>query len=200
MSHPPLPPAPPQAPPRPPSWFPDPLDDSLLRYWDGYRWTFHTAARPVPAPSAPPPQQQAVQPSPVPAMRRDIVVALQNVRGVLVGSMKEVNLLPGYLRPEEQVLALTAAQGEGQGVLACTNRRLLFLFVGVVRRQFLEVDWNQTKHIFYSQATKTFSVYTTKFTKRAIPAFTVRVNNLNDANTIAHAAQSAAAAPRLDVV
>ncbi|EME62653.1 hypothetical protein H074_08156 [Amycolatopsis decaplanina DSM 44594] len=119
---------------------------------------------------------------------------------MLVGSMKEVNLLPGYLRPEERVLALTGAQGEGQGVLACTNRRLLFLFVGVVRRQFLEVDWNQTKHIFYSQATKTFSVYTTKYTKRAVPAFTVRVNNLNDANSIAYAAQSASAAPRLDVV
>ncbi|AGM06743.1 hypothetical protein AORI_4158 [Amycolatopsis keratiniphila] len=176
------------------------MDDALLRYWDGHRWTFHTAVRPAPAPSAVERPRQAPQPAPVPAMRPDIVAALQNVRGVLVGSMKEVNLLPGYLRPEEQVLALTAAQGEGQGVLACTNRRLLFLFVGVVRRQFLEVDWNRTKHIFYSQSTKTFSVYTTKFSKRAVPAFTVRVNNLNDANAIAHAAQSAAAAPRLDVV
>ncbi|OLZ44102.1 hypothetical protein BS329_37355 [Amycolatopsis coloradensis] len=194
MSH----PNPSQAPPRPPSWFPDPLDESLLRYWDGHRWTFYTADRPVPAPSAPP--RQAPQPSPAPAARPDIAAALRNVRGVLVGSMKEVNLLPGYLRPEEQVLALTSAQGEGQGVLACTNRRLLFLFVGVVRRQFLEVDWNQTKHIFYSRSTKTFSVYTTKFIKRAVPAFTVRVNNLDDANSIAYAAQSAAAAPRLDVV
>ncbi|MFC3452525.1 DUF2510 domain-containing protein [Amycolatopsis speibonae] len=194
MSHPTFP----QAPSRPPSWLPDPLDDSLLRYWDGHRWTFYTAACPVATPSAPEPVRQA--PRPAPAVRPDIAAALRNVRGMLAGSMKEVNLLPGYLRPEEQLLALTGAQGEGLGVLACTNRRLLFLFVGVLRRQFLEVDWNQTKHIFYSPATKTFSVYTTKYTKRAVPAFTVRVNNLDDANSIAHAAQSASAAPRLDVV
>jgi hypothetical protein len=47
-----------------------------------------------------------------------------------VGSIKEVG---GYLGPEERVVALTGAHGEGLGVLACTNQRLLFFFVGLVR-------------------------------------------------------------------
>jgi hypothetical protein len=70
-----------------------------------------------------------------PALRPDIAHAVSRVSGLLVGSMKEVNLLAGYLRPEERVLALTGAQGEGFGVLACTSQRLLFLFVGIVRKQ-----------------------------------------------------------------
>jgi hypothetical protein len=45
------------------------------------------------------------------------------VSGLLVGSMKEVTLLAGCLRPEERVLALTGAQGEGFGALACTSQR-----------------------------------------------------------------------------
>ncbi|MFD9740455.1 DUF2510 domain-containing protein [Umezawaea sp. NPDC059074] len=183
--------------PRPATWLPDPLDDGLLRYWDGHRWTFHTVARQVrvvPPPVAPTP------PPVVPTLRPDVAQALERVRGALVGSMKEVNLLGGYLGPEERVLALTGAQGEGIGVLACTDQRLLFLFVGLVRRQFLQVSWNQAKGVVYHQATRTFAVYTTKPTKRAVPAMAVRVGNLADAQAVAHAAQYASAAPRLDIV
>lgn len=198
MTYPPtMSPAPPM---RPASWLPDPLDDALVRYWDGRRWTFHTAARPSQAPAAINPQQHQSAPPPTPALRPDIAVALERVRGLLVGSMKEVNLLAGYLEPDERVLALTGAQGDGTGVLVCTNRRLLFLFVGLVRRQFLQVNWNEAKHVVYNQPTKTFAVYTTKPTRRAIPAFVVRVSNVADAQTIAYAAQTAAAAPRLDIV
>jgi len=194
---------PPAAPPaRPPAWFPDPLDDQLMRYWDGYRWTFHTAHRPPAAPTEPSPQPQPVAPQaqPEPALRPDIATALERVRGILVGSMKEVRLLADHLRPEEHVLALTGAQGEGSGVLACTNQRILFLFAGLLRKQFLQVDWNQAKAVHYNQASKTFAVYTTKPTKRAIPALAVRVHNLNDATALAHAAQAASAAPRLDII
>jgi hypothetical protein len=109
--------------------------------------------------------------------------------------MKEVNLLGSYLGPEEQVLALTGAQGEGMGVLACTNHRVLFLFVGIVRRQFLQVSWNQAKAVIYTQSTKVFAA-----TKRAIPAMAVRVGDLTDAQALARAAQVASAAPRLDVI
>ncbi|CCH34830.1 DUF2510 domain-containing protein [Actinosynnema sp. NPDC047251] len=186
-----------QSPVRPPAWLPDPLDDSLVRYWDGGRWTFHTAVRRVavaePVAAAPP--EPAVL-----ALRPDIAAALDRVRGALTGSMKEVHLLAGHLRPEERVLALTAAQGEGFGVLACTDRRLLFLFVGVLRRQFVEVDWNQAKGVFYDRASKAFTVYTTKPTKRAVPAMSVRVGRVEDAQAVAHAAQAASAAPRLDIV
>jgi hypothetical protein len=133
-------------------------------------------------------------------LRPDVAQALDRVRGALVGSMKEVNLLGGHLGAEERVLALTGAFGEGHGVLACTDQRLLFLFVGLVRKQFLQVNWNQAKGVVYDRSTKVFAVYTTKVTKRAVPAMTVRVANLADAQALAHAAQSASAAPRLDVV
>lgn len=182
----------------PAAWLTDPLDDALVRYWDGHRWTFHTAVRrvaaAVPTPPVPAP------PPPAPTLRPDVAQALERVRGVLIGSMKEVNLLGGYLRPEERVLALTGAQGEGSGVLACTNHRLLFLFVGLVRKQVLQVDWNQAKGVTYDRASKVFAVYTTKPTKRAVPAMAVRVPNLADAQAVAQAAQTASAAPRLDVL
>lgn len=190
MNHPTAPPA------RPAAWLTDPLDDALVRYWDGHRWTFHTAVRRVEVAAPPPP----VQPPPAPTLRPDVAQALERVRGVLVGSMKEVNLLGGHLHPEERVLALTGAQGEGSGVLACTNHRLLFLFVGLVRKQFLQVNWNQAKGITYDRASKVFAVYTTKPTKRAVPAMAVRVHNLADAQAVAEAARSASAAPRLDVL
>ncbi|GAB3872703.1 hypothetical protein ACFQ1S_08705 [Kibdelosporangium lantanae] len=114
--------------------------------------------------------------------------------------MKEVNLLGDYLQSEEHVLALCAAQGEGSGVLVCTNRRLVFLFVGLIRKQLLEVNWNQARNVVYNRPTRTFAVYTTKITRRAVPAMAIRVNNLADAQAIANAAQAASAAPRLDVV
>ncbi|QWF82494.1 DUF2510 domain-containing protein [Amycolatopsis sp. CA-230715] len=184
-------------PTRPAAWLPDPLDDSLIRYWDGTRWTFRTADRPASAPVAAEPGA----PEPVePALRPDIAQAVDRVRGLLVGSMKEVNLLAGHLRPEEHVLALTGAQGEGQGVLACTNQRLLFLFVGIIRRQFLQVEWNQARAVIYNGGTKQFAVYTTRPTKRAVPAMAVRVNNVKDAQVVANAAVEASAAPRLDII
>jgi hypothetical protein len=181
---------------RPAAWLPDPLDDALVRYWDGQRWTFHTAVRRIATapvqPVAPPPVQ--------PALRPDIAAALDRVRGALVGSMKEINLLGGYLGPEERVLALTGAAGEGRGVLACTNQRLLFLFVGVLSKQFLQVSWNQAKAVIYDRTSRMFLVYATKPTRRAVPVFAVRVGNLADAQAVAQAAQAASAAPRLDVV
>jgi len=189
---------------RPAGWLHDPLDDALVRYWDGHRWTFRTAVRRTAAPATAPaqvrPAEQSSPPPPTPALRPDVARALERVRGALVGSMKEVNLLGGYLGAEEQVLALTGAQGEGMGVLACTNHRVLFLFVGLVRKQFLQVSWNQAKAVIYTQSTKVFAVYTTKPIKRAVPAMAVRVSNLADAQALAQAAQVASAAPRLDVI
>jgi hypothetical protein len=114
--------------------------------------------------------------------------------------MKEVNLLGDHLRPEERVLALTGAQGEGFGVLACTGQRLLFLFVGILRKQVLAVDWSQARAAIYSRSTKVLAVYTTRPTKRAVPAMSVRVANTADAHAIVDAAESASAAPRLDIV
>ncbi|MFF1614697.1 DUF2510 domain-containing protein [Amycolatopsis sp. NPDC058278] len=182
---------------RSPGWFTDPLDELLMRYWDGRHWTFHTAERPeVVAPRVEPPKP----PEAPPALRPDIAHAVSRVSGLLMGSMKEVNLLAGFLRPEERVLALTGAQGEGFGVLACTTQRLVFLFVGIVRKQFLEVEWNQAKAAVFNRSTKFLAVYTTRPTKRAVPAMAVKVSNVSDAHAIVHAAEAASAAPRLDIV
>lgn len=201
MAHSPGPPAATAPVPRPASWLTDPLDDALLRYWDGHRWTFHTVERPTVTPLQPSARVGAVEPpSPSAGLRPDIAAALERVRGDLFGSKKEVNLLAGYLRQDERVLALTTAIGAGAGVLACTDRRLLFLFVGLFRRQFLQVNWNDAKGIYYDQSTKAFAVYTTKRTRRAVPAMMVRISNLEDAQTVGYAAQNAAAAPRLDIV
>jgi len=69
-----------------------------------------------------------------------------------------------------------------------------------VRKQVLEVDWNQAKAAIYDRSTKFLAVYTTRPTKRAVPAMAVRVNNAADAHTIVDAAEAASAAPRLDVM
>lgn len=190
------------APPaRPAAWLPDPLDDALLRYWDGYRWTFHTAARPRKVPAeVNQPDRSPESSTPTTSPRPDIAAALQRVRGTLIGSMKEVNLLSSYLEPEERILALAGAQGEGFGVLACTDRRLLFLFVGLLKRQFLHVNWNQAKGVLYDQSTGSFAVYTTKPTKRAVPVMAVRVSHLDDAKAVGYAAETASSAPRLDII
>jgi len=37
------PPPPPPPPPQPANWYPDPRAEARLRYWDGTRWTEHTA-------------------------------------------------------------------------------------------------------------------------------------------------------------
>ncbi|WNV87263.1 DUF2510 domain-containing protein [Umezawaea sp. Da 62-37] len=181
---------------RPATWLPDPLDDALLRYWDGLHWTFHTVERRVELA----PVVEVVPQPVVPVLRPDVAQALERVRGMLVGSMKEVGLLGGHLGSEERVLALTSARGEGTGVLACTDQRLVFLFDGLLRKQFLHVHWNQAKAVVYDQNTRVFAVYTTRPAKRAVPALAVRVGNLSDAQAVAHAAQHASAAPRLDIV
>ncbi|MDT7729645.1 MAG: hypothetical protein QOI21_6221 [Actinomycetota bacterium] len=138
---------------RPAAWLPDPLDDALVRHWDGHRWTFHTAVRRTAVPVEVWPHAQAPPPA-VAVLRPDVAQALERVRGAIVGSIKEVNLLGGYLGAEERVVALTGAHGEGLGVLACTNQRLLFLYVGLVRKQFLQVNWNEAKGVVYDRSTR----------------------------------------------
>lgn len=50
----------------PAGWFPDPYDATMLRWWDGARWTEHVS---VPAAPVPPPVIAApVQPGPPPAV------------------------------------------------------------------------------------------------------------------------------------
>lgn len=192
--------------PQPASWYPDPLNPQLRRYFNGTRWTFWTAD-----PSRQPVQEVATAPAPEPVdppdaassgrgeLREDIARARAEAHA-LAGAGKEIRLLEQYLRPDEHVVALAAAQGSGMGVLACTNQRLLFVFVGIVNRQFLEINWNQARHVVYDVHTKVFAVYTGKVTKRAIPAFGVRVPARADAERISHAAVAASAAPRLDIM
>ncbi|GAA3864857.1 hypothetical protein GCM10022243_33890 [Saccharothrix violaceirubra] len=180
---------------RPAAWLPDPLDDTLVRYWDGQGWTFYTAVREQPA--RPQPAAQPVAP-PQPAPRADIARAVDEARGTLIGAMKEIGLLAEYLRPEERVVALAAAQGEGRGVLTCTNQRLLFVFVGMLRRQVLEVGWNQADSVGYDPRTGIFAVYRGKVTRRSVPVFAVTVPNRADVERLYAAARASSAVPRLE--
>ncbi|GLY38267.1 hypothetical protein Amsp01_042910 [Amycolatopsis sp. NBRC 101858] len=85
-------------------------------------------------------------------------------------------------------------------MLACTSQRLLFLFFGIVRRQVVEVDWNQAKVTVYNRSTKFRAVYTVRPSKRAVPARFVRVANAADAHAIVDAAEATSTAPRFGIV
>ena len=182
-------------PPLAAGWYPGPLDMRLRRYFDGDRWTFWTA-RPttpdigtssisssiaIPAAVAPP---AGPSPTPVqqPGLRPDIAAAKKQAK-LTLGAEKEVRLLEALLRNEETVLAHCGATGDGVGVLACTNQRLLFYFSGLVCHHFLEVDWNAARHVVYDQRSKRLMVYTVSA----------------DAVRVARAAEAASAAPRLDI-
>jgi hypothetical protein len=132
-------------------------------------------------------------------LRQDIATAKARMNGLGIGAGKEIRLLVGYLRPEEQVLALAAGNLEGTGVIACTNQRLLFLFKGVVRSKFVELNWNQVKGMAYDLRTSSFLVYTVKVTKRARPAVVFGSVNRKDAEVLAVAVEHAAAAPRIEM-
>ncbi|WP_157802301.1 DUF2510 domain-containing protein [Diaminobutyricimonas aerilata] len=49
------------------AWYPDPADRLRLRWWDGSRWTPHTARR---ATSAPLPRRRELR-APAPVLRRE---------------------------------------------------------------------------------------------------------------------------------
>jgi hypothetical protein len=200
-------------PPLAAGWYADPLDTRLRRYFDGTRWTFWTA-HPSPADTTPASGTSSSaaaapaaatpsipKPPPTPSqqgLRPDIAAAKKQAK-LTLGAEKEIRLLETRLQTEETVLALCGATGEGMGVLACTNRRLLFFFSGLIRNQFLEVDWNAARHVIYDERSKRFMVYTVKLTKRAVPAMTVTIANRDDAVRVARAAEAASAAPRLDI-
>lgn len=188
------------APPsRPPGWYPDPLDASLVRHFDGTRWTFWTEQRRPESDHEPAAASIAPAVSSAPTIRPDIAAARSQARNLL-GAEKEIRMLTDRLHTEEQVIALASARGDGFGVLACTNHRLLFFFSGLLRQQFLEVSWKDARHVTYNVDTKRFDVYTVRPTRRAVPALSVFVGDRADAVRIAHAAETASAAPRLDIV
>lgn len=183
--------------PQPAGWYSDPLDPSLQRYFDGSRWTFWTTElRQQVATEAPLAPYEAHAPT----LRSDILQAKNAAGLLLLGAGKEIAQLEAYLVPEERVLALTSATGDGIGVLACTNQRLLFIFVGLLRSQHLAVNWNETREIVYDRSSGQFEVFTVRRTKRATPALSVRVPRQADAERIYRAAQSASAAPRIDMI
>ena len=194
-------PAPPQL--LPAGWYPDPLNLALRRYFNGGRWTFWTsdpARHQVQARLQTATPQQTEPARNQSAGLRDDIAAARADANLLFGVEKEVRLLEGHLRPEERVVALAGAIGAGTGVLACTNHRLLFLFVGIVRHQFLEAQWNQVRHVIYDLASKRFEVYTVRKTKRAVPVLSVPIPHREDAIRVAKAAEASSAAPRLDTV
>lgn len=177
-------------------WYPDPLDQDLLRYNDGAHWTFWTRTptppgqpEPIAATEEPPPQTQD--------MRPDIAAAAEHAVSLL-GSRKELRRLPEKLTEGETVqVVASAAHNGGTGVLAVTNMRVLFYFEGLLRNTFLFAGFDRIHELDYNPATKVFEVYTSRRTKRAVPAFAVVLAPVGEGQRFLAAARSVLAAPRL---
>jgi hypothetical protein len=57
---------------RPAAGLPDPLDDALVRYWDGHCWTFQSAVRRTVIAAEAGPRDQTQSPAAVPVLRPDL--------------------------------------------------------------------------------------------------------------------------------
>ena len=71
--------------------------------------------------------------------REDIAAAVARM-GSKIGAGRELRDLESELHADERVIALVAGRhGAGNGVLALTGTRVLFLFEGLVRRTVVDI-------------------------------------------------------------
>lgn len=180
----------------PSGWYPDPLNQALLRHNDGRQWTFWT--RTPAAAGQPEPDAGADEPPVVEELRPDVAAAISDARNIS-GAVKELRRLPAKLAAEETVHAAVAGVEAGVGALVVTNERVLFYFEGLVRNQFLYAGFDTIHELDYNPATKRVEVYTSRRTKRAVPAFSVYVTPRTEAERFLVAARQALAAPRLGI-
>lgn len=61
--------------------------------------------------------------------------------GPRIGAKRELDALEQYLHDGEQVTALAGNHGPGSGPLVLTSDRILFLFEGLVRNDFVDFPW-----------------------------------------------------------
>ena len=180
----------------PAGWYPDPLNTSLRRYNDGSRWTFWTATpRPLAEPGATEAPDLEAPPSPK-ELRPDIAQAAEAMPAS-TGAGKELRLLPRKLRTEESVEVVVVGLGSGFGALTTTNRRILFYFEGMVRSQFVDVEFDAVREVHYEESTKHVEVYTVRRTKRATPALQVVVSPPAEGRRFVSATRRVLDQPRL---
>lgn len=177
----------------PAGWYPDPLDQGFLRFNDGTRWTFWTR---TPAPAGRAELDTEQEPPAVEELRADIAAAISQARNI-AGAVKELRRLPEKLTAEETVHAAVAGVEAGVGALVVTNHRILFYFEGLLRNQFLHAGFDAIHELDYNTTTKRLEVYTSRRTKRAVPAFSVYVTPRAEAERFLTAARQALSAPRL---
>lgn len=121
----------------PADWHPDPHRRHELRYWDGTVWTAHVSdagvqtteseltAHPIPS------QAGVIDPRQSKIDR----LAMRDL-SMRLGVRRELRNLVDRLHTDEEPLRLARGALEGrQGVIALTDRRLLFIEEGVARRR-----------------------------------------------------------------
>jgi len=129
-------------------------------------------------------------------LRPDIEAAISRAT-TIAGAVKELRRLPEKLVAEEAVLEAVAGVGMGVGALVVTNRRILFYFEGLIRSEFISADFDDIHDVDFNPATKRVEIYTSRRTKRAVPAFAIYVRPPAEADRFVAAARAAMAAPRL---
>lgn len=189
-----------------PGWYRDPLNPRLVRYWDSTGWTYWTHeldTSSVPSPADPPGQEPEAEPE----LRADIAAAAARLGKLgTLGAGKELRHLESHLHPGEEVVEIGVGQaldGSGKvtggiGVLACTNQRAIFLFVGLLNKTLQEAAWQHVTALGCDPRGRDIHLFEGRITKRSTPTIHVRISDKTAAATLLRAGQQQLDQPRLD--
>lgn len=187
-------------------WYLDPLNPRLVRYWDITGWTYWThepGSSSTPSPTAAPTPQADTEPQ----LRADIAAAAARLGKIgALGAGKELRHLESHLHPGEDVIEIGVghapdAAGKvtgGIGVLACTNQRAIFLFVGLLNQVIHQAAWQHVTAIGCDPHGRDVHVFEGRITKRSRPTIHVRINDRTAAAALVQQGLRQMTQPRFD--
>ena len=149
----------------PAGWYDDGATVGMLRYWDGQEWTQHLAPREDNSRSRTVADASPISipddDDPVPeAQRQDVVAALTAMR-VKSRVKREIRALSEYLTADERVLRMAVGTRSSQrGILVLTDRRLFFLWQGMVRHSSESIPLDLVTAVTLNQGLITSSIKT----------------------------------------